>query len=132
VNADLSVATACPLRGRLGETEYIRLHPSGERAIEAVLLIPPGAGINPSFGRYFRLFGRWPAGAGTLSVAVLAQLVSPLRAGVPGREVLFDDAMLMSRESIMAALDSGALVARQSASSSPYLLRSSYVQAMPA
>lgn len=117
------LVTACPLRGRLGETRYTRLHSSGERATESALLITdPRERPRDLFDWYFRHFGRWPVEAGALSGTVLAQLSALLPAAVLPEEVLADDMVLMPDPEI-TAFDAGEIVARQSTEATALLLR---------
>jgi hypothetical protein len=119
-----TLATACPLRGRLGETRYARLHPTGEQATESALLMPDLMELpDELFGRYFLQFGRWPVEAGTLSGDVLAQLSELLRGTLQAPEVLAEDAMPMP-EAEMTAFDGGEIVVRQGDGGSALLLRS--------
>ncbi|WP_435581922.1 hypothetical protein [Amycolatopsis thermoflava] len=120
------VAAACPLRGRLGETQYVQLSPTGERAVEAALLVSDAPDRVAVFGRYFRVFGLWPVSSGRLSDVVLAQLADQLGERLLTTEVLPEEAMLMISRNLgatFAALDGGSIVARAGADAGGYVLR---------
>jgi hypothetical protein len=125
MNPFLQTATACPLRGKLGETRYVHLRPTGERAIEAALLIPATADRAALLGNYFQLFGQWPVSSGTLSREVQVQLADQLRERLLLTEVLLDEAIPMTRHpgAIITVLDAGVVVAREGADASVYALR---------
>ncbi|TVT24949.1 hypothetical protein [Amycolatopsis acidiphila] len=126
MNPSVVTAAACPLRGRLGETRYAHLHPTGERAVEAALLISRGRDQVALFCRYFRVFGLWPESSGRLSDVVLAQLAGELGECLRENEVLADETMRMvSRDlgATFAAQDGGPVVAREGAEAAAFVLR---------
>jgi hypothetical protein len=95
-----------PLRGRLGETQYTQLRPTGELATESVLFMPD---LGPLIDRE------------------LARLAEQLPGDALRNAVLVDDAMLLPRTrfaAMVVGLDGGFLVVRQGLGAHACLLRS--------
>jgi hypothetical protein len=104
-------AAIYPLHGMLGEHLYARLHPGGETAIEAALLVS----IVPQ-----ELTATAPT---TLSLELLAMYFPVLPAGVIPDEVTPYPLPFPAWVAPLEALDHGDVVARRAVAAAPQVLR---------
>jgi hypothetical protein len=118
------VAVTSPLRGGLGQPQYVHLRPTGERAIESALLMPRPAGADTAglmreyACRYLAAFG--------LGEPEALHTNDEWAGTVRPADVVFDEpSMFWQRpfDRFVVVLDSGDVVIRHADWAPPFVLR---------